>query len=190
MFSKLFRRNVALERQLSALAKCGVALAPSATIEALLEEFSRENYEKDPYRLLLCALGNDELTLSENVWHFDTECIEDHGAYVRIADRLRRLAGDDLPLLDIEDFVDVEQGKASLSFKLDGQQYDWQCDVEDDWVDPKVLTRFADVLEDRDTGRRFTYVDLEGQDCLIGCSTNEQRKKLADTSGLKVTWLT
>ena len=190
MFSKLFRRNVTIEQQLANVSECGVTLVAGTTIDALFEEWSREDFASDPYRLLLIAMGSDEPTLSENIWHFDTECIEDHGDYVRIAERLRLLADGALPLKDIEDVVDIEQGEASLSFTLDGDAYTWKLEVEDDWVDPNVFTRFVELLEERDTDRRFTLIDLDGQDCLIGCATDEQRQKLADVTGLNVGWLT
>jgi hypothetical protein len=45
---------------------------------------------------------------SDDIWHFDVECIEDHNDYVRIAQRFVDLAGSHLSLEDINDYVDVE----------------------------------------------------------------------------------
>jgi hypothetical protein len=82
---------------------------------------SREQFQKDPYRLLLCVLGGeaeDETQAGESgypsdqIWHFDTECIEDHGDYKKIVSRIVTLAHGALPLEQVEDFVDIENGAA------------------------------------------------------------------------------
>jgi len=189
MFGSFFKKRPSLERQLRDLAECGVKLLPGATPESLIAEWSEEAFEKDPYRMAVVALGSEEEARSENLWHFDTECIEDHGAYVRIAERMRQLAGDDMPMTEIADFVDVEGREAWLSFRLDGREHRWACEVDSDWVDPSVLTRFAQLLEGRRTGRRFVYLDLGGQDCVLGCFSEEERGKLGRVTGLKWEWL-
>jgi len=197
-----FRRKSApalpLAEQLRVLAEHGIRPAAGVTAETLLAQFGAADYEADPFRLLLCVLGGEDADgygrgerawFSQDIWHFDTECIEDHGDYVVIAERLAALSKGALPLTDVEDSVDVEDGEARLSFKLDGQLHVLEPAVDDDWVDPLVLTRMTELLDGRGTGRRFTYVDLEGQDCLIGCSTDAERRALAQATGLKVEWL-
>ena len=191
MLGSLFRRKPpSLEQQLRDLAGCGVKLLPGATPEALLEEWSQEQFDKDPYRLAAVALGSEDHERSTNLWHFDTERIEDHGDYARIAERMRDMASDDLPLSDVEDFVDVEAKEAWLKFALDGRIQRWTCEVDSDWVDPKVMSRFAALLEERETERRFTYLDLGGQDCIIGCFIEAERKRLCRVTGLAWEWLT
>ncbi len=100
------------------------------------------------------------------------------------------MAGDDLPLSDLEDSVDVEGKEAWLAFKLDGAAHRWSCEVDNDWVDPKVMSRFAALLERGKSGRRFTHLDLGGQDCIIGCFTEDQRERLCRVTGLAWKWLT
>ena len=94
LFKRKRRGRVSLEEQLRVLEKGGIALASNVRLDSLIRSYSREQLEKDPYLLLLCALGGeaeDELQAGEfgypsnQVWHFDTECIEDHGAYQEIA---------------------------------------------------------------------------------------------------------
>jgi hypothetical protein len=163
-------------------------LLPEATTEALLQEWSAVQFEQDPYLLVAVALGG-EPPLSENLWHFDAECIEDHGAYAAIAGRLRDLARGDLPIREVQDYVDVETKTAWLSFELDGIPHRWTCEVDNDWADPKVFTRFADLLTERGNGRRFTYLDTGGQDCVIGCFDERELKRLRQVSALDWTWL-
>ena len=144
--------------------------------------------------LLLIVLGGEAEEepygfLSLNIWHFDTECIEDHGDYARIAMRMEELAGGDFSLEGIEDFIDLEVGKAWLAFRLDNQDYRWELEVDNDWVDTQIFSKFDSLLRDRQTNKRFTYLGLDGQDCLIGCSTPEQLEKLKATTGLGFQWL-
>ena len=188
-----------LAEQLRALAECGIRLSAAIGAEGFSSRFSPQGSEKDSYRLLLCALGEEIETVSEsdeylgyfsdNIWHFDTECIEGDGSYVAIAERMSTLAQGDLPLQKVDDHVDFEEGVAWLSFALDGQPHKWTLKIDDDWVDPALFDRFAELLASRKSGKRFTYINLGGQDCLIGCATPEQRACLAARTGLKVEWL-
>jgi hypothetical protein len=171
-------------------------LAPGVTSEALLARYSREQFEAEPYRLALIAMGSEGQDgpggnyLSNDIWHFDTECIEDHGSYAAIARRLQTLAHGKLALEAIADHVDIDAGDAWLAFRIGNEEHRWSAEVQDDWVDPTILSRFARLLEAVGSGRRFTYIDLGGQDCLIGCSTADERTRLAKETGLKVDWLT
>lgn len=178
-----------LEEQLATLVRCGVRLRSKDVVDSVLGDWSREQIEAEPYELLLVALGNEEQPLAENIWHFDTECIEDHGAYVRIATALRDMAGGDLPLTEVDDSVDIEAGEARLSFSLDGKRHEWNCEVDADWVDATILSKFANLLATRRTGRRFTYLDLGGQDCVLGCFTDAERIMLSSATGLAFEWL-
>jgi len=196
-FKRKRTQTVSLEEQLRILASCGINLSPNVAPEALLLSYSREAYEKDPYELLLCVMGNeaeDESQAgetgypSDSIWHFDTECIEDHGSYAAIAQRLAVLAHPELPLEDVDDYVDIDGEEVWLAFKLDGQTEKWTPAIDNDWVDSTVLSRFAALLESRST-RRFTYINLGGQDCLIGCATPAQKAALMKATNLKVEWL-
>jgi len=133
--------TVPLDDQLRVLAECGIPLAAGVSLSVLTRGFGLAAFETDPYRLVLTAMGGEVETtdqggpggyLSEHIWHFDTECIEDHDAYAAIARRLRTLAQGDLPLENIEDYVDVEEGNAWVAFKLDGTTHRWVAEVQDD----------------------------------------------------------
>jgi len=184
-----------LEAQLDVLATCGIRPKPGVTVDDLLCTFDREKYEKVPYIVLLCIPGSEsehDLTtfLSDNVWHLDTECIEDQGSYAHVAYRMTDLAGGALLVSDVRDHVDIENGMAWLSFSLNGEEIKWDARVQDDWIDPTILTKFARLLYEQKTGLRFTYLDLKGQDCIIGCSTEAQRRELRKRTGLSFEWLT
>ena len=56
---RVLHRPVSLETQLQVLAECGIRLHPDVTVNDLLFSSEREQYEKQPYRLLLCVLGSE-----------------------------------------------------------------------------------------------------------------------------------
>jgi hypothetical protein len=152
MFDRLFRRRtVPLELQLEQLTPCGIRLNDGFGVEHLLNSFDRQRYESDPYELLLVMMGSEFEEepfprLSENVWHLDTECIEDRGSYARVAERIQALAAPSLQLSDIRDYVDLEEQKASLSFRLNGKEVLWNAEVNDDWIDAAILSNFAQLV--------------------------------------------
>ena len=47
------------------------------------------------------------------IWHIDAECIEDNGDYVRVLERFVILTKGLLPLTNLRDSVDIENGEAS-----------------------------------------------------------------------------
>lgn len=195
----VFRRRTSthvptLEEQLRILEECGVRRRAGVTIDQVLTSWGREQFEADPFRLAVVALGAQAEEppyphLSDSVWHFDTECIEGDGSYVAIAERMRDLAQGDLPLTSITDSVDIDEGIAWLEFELDGRKVHWDAEMQDDWVDAAILSRFAELLAGRKTERRFTYLDLQGQDCILGCCTSEQLATLRQKTGLDFRWL-
>jgi len=162
----------------------------------LLCSFGREDYENDPYALLLTVMGSEveepppEGYVSDNIWYFDVECIYGDGSYVAIAQRMSVLASGALPLEDVQDRVGPENAAAWLSFRLDGRDYRWNAEVDGDWVDGSILTRLAELLPTRSSDKQFTYLSLAGQDCLIGCATKEQFNRLRGKTGLGFQWLT
>lgn len=186
----------AFEEQFQNLQDCDIQLRLNFSVEALFEEWSKEEFEKEPYELLLIALGGETETghwewefLSDDIWHFDTECIEDHGDYIRIAQRMKDLSHGDLKLENIEDYVDVEEEIAWLEFDLNGEKYHWDLEVDNDWVDTEIFQMFIELLEKQKTDKKYTYFDLRGQDCLIGCCTPQQLEKLRNVTELDFIWL-
>lgn len=183
-----------LEDLLAKLRSCGIAMLPGRTTVELLASFPREELEKEPM-LLVTQLGGEVEAepwgrrFSDNLWHFDTECIEDHGAYVNIAEHMATIAGPALPLTEIRDYVDIEEGKAWLEFNLDGTVYHWDAEVDDDWVDASILSRFAELLRSREGRVRFTYLDLGGQHCILGAADAHQLECMRSATGLDFVWL-
>jgi hypothetical protein len=186
--------RIPLEEQLATVASCGIRLKPEFTVETLLESFPREKYETSSYAGLLIRMGGELerkpwAPLSNNVWHLDTDCIEDRGDYARIAERFRDLAQGELPIEKIRDRVDIENGDAWVEFELNGETIHWGARVNKHWIDPEIISNFCGLLAGLERPRRYTYFDLKGQDCLIGCATEEELRKLRKDTGLRFSWL-
>jgi hypothetical protein len=175
--------RMTLEQKLEVLASCGLRLAEPFTRDDLLRSWSRADYEKPGYDLVLVGLAMTEeqepwRNHCVNLWHLDTECIEDHGDYKKIAERMAEMSEGSLSLESIQDYVDVEKKEAWLSFAFRGKAIKIPCEVQDDWVDPTIFGRFAELLAQSDSAKTYVYYDLGGQDCLIGCVTKEQLTSL------------
>jgi len=108
------------------------------TAQDLLESWPREEFEKPGFNLALIGLGMTEERApwrnhSVNVWHFDTECIEDNGSCVRIAQRMAELTPGSPRIETRGDQVDLEAGIASLDLEHSGKPVHIDFEVKDDW---------------------------------------------------------
>lgn len=172
-----------LEEKLAVLKECGFDLAPEFTKDDLLKVLDRADYEKEGWDTVLDILGMHEMDepfrhYCRNLWTLDTECIEDHGDYVRIARRMVDMSQGSLVLDDIRDHVDIDAGEAWLSFRFKGREIRFDCQVQDDWVDDRVFSVFDRLMDESDPNKAFVYRSLPGQECLIGCVSHAQLRKL------------
>ena len=179
IFGPRSKEPFTLERKLEILAECGLSLAPPFTAENLLASWPREQFEKPGFSMMLVGLGMTEeqppwRNHSVNVWHFDTECIEGTGDYVRIAERMAELTQGSLVLENAWDQVDVGAGIANLDFEHSGKPVHLDFKLNDDWVDPAVFSPFVRILAQSDPSKVYLYYDTRGQDCVIACVTRDQ----------------
>jgi len=194
LLRRLMNRNMTLYDQLDALAECGIVPRESIGPAELLTRHAERAYETSPFKLLLAELGavSEEpphLPLSDKVWHMRAECAARGGDYVKIARRMSALAGGALPLEEVNDEFDLRRGVAWLTFTLGGELFRWPAKIEECWIDPNILSRFAALLEAQETDLRYICLDLGGQDCLLGCATGEQFSELRKITGLAFEWL-
>jgi hypothetical protein len=179
---------------LAALERLGIRRRPDVSIDDLL--YSTGGTLDDPveYLDLLCMLGDevereDFRPKSDDLWHFDTECIVDDGDYVSIVERLVRMSKGALAVSNITDRVDRGESIAWLELDFQGKRVHWDLEFNDDWVDAKIFTRIVELFRKIPSDARFTYGDLGGQDCLIGFATEEQRQQLTALTEQKFEWL-
>jgi hypothetical protein len=194
LLRRLMNRNMSLYTQLDMLAECGIAPREGVGPAELLVRHSDRDYETSPFKLLLAVLGSDSdepphLPMSDNVWHMRAECAARGGDYVKVAQRMATLAGDALPIESLQDEFDLRRGVAWLTFRLRSEEFRWPAKIEERWIDPNILSRFAALLEAQQTDRRYICLDLGGQDCLLACATDEQFAVLRKRTGLSFEWL-
>ena len=185
---------MSLYAQLDSLERCGIRLNANVAISELLAIHPERAYETAPYRRLVETMGGEsnhltDAPLSNNVWRVRVGCISGPGDYVRVAQRMARLAGGDLPMSNLTDEFDLRRGVGWLRFGLHGRDYEWAARIQERWVDPLIFSRFVTLLEEQESARRFTHLDLGGQDVLIGCCTPEQFAELRRVTGLPFEWL-
>ncbi len=183
-----------LEQKLEVLARCGLKLTDPFTVNDLLTSWSREEYEKAGFELVLVGLGMTEeqepwRNHSVNLWHFDAECIEGHGDYKRIVEHMAEMTQGSVILENIQDYVDWEKEEAWFSFSFQGKEIKVDCVVNDDWVDVSIFDTFIELLNTADPSNIYIYYDLGGQDCIIGCVSKENLKALKK-NGIKFVPLT
>ena len=130
----------------------------------ILKKLNVENikYEKNPYMQLLMELGSETeiednrfVYLSNDVWYFDMECIEDHGDYVRIIERIKEIIKDEIVLNNIKDYVDIEDKKVTITFTVNGNIHTYDLEMKDDWIDTGVFGIFSKLLMDYGNKKRF-----------------------------------
>jgi hypothetical protein len=192
--NKAAKPKLTIPEGLTELAQHGIAKRGDVTLDDIL--FSQGGSLEDhvDHIDLLCILGSESEQrhgqfLSDDIWHFDAECIVEDGDYVNIANHLQRLSKGVLELSTLIDHVDLESDEAWMEFDFQGKRIHWNLKVDNDWVDADVFTRFVNLFASVPSEARFTYGDLGGQDCLIGFATEEQRRSLIALTGIKFEWL-
>jgi hypothetical protein len=193
LFSFLNKKSV--EVMLAEVAAVGIALRPGVRAERLWAEFSRAQIESGGFESLLAVMGSEPYDpktsavlnpLSDDVWHFDTEAIEDHGSYTRVVENCCRLTRGDLKFERVNDHVDIENNVAYIEVSADGGTEHVDFKINDDWVDPKVFEFLQERLVATDSERRFAMQGL-GQDMLLICKPPDQIEAINRATRLRFT---
>jgi len=188
------RDSLSFDEQWRVFKSLGFELAS----ETLIADFEKLKSDKliveQPFSHLYMELGRGLqrepwTPFTNRVWDFDTEAIEDHGAYVEIMRNLERISRGELKFDNLKDYVDIEEGKAWVSFSINGQDFRWDLVVDNDWVDPQLFTKVVELTRQLNTKGRYTYFDTGGQNAVVGFETPESRAAIIKATGLKIEWL-
>ena len=182
---------LSLVQALEALAAIGIRRRPGVSDEDLVSSLGGTMDSPVDWVNLLCVLGGEAEhgklgRMSDDVWHVDAECIVEDGDYVQLLERFAILAKGALPLQDLSDHVDIEQGEAWVEFVLDGKPIHWDLPVSDDWMAPELYSNLQAVVASRSNGRFF--IIALGQDSLICFGDAAMKQKLSELSGLEFQW--
>ncbi|HNO77826.1 MAG TPA: hypothetical protein PKN33_07160 [Phycisphaerae bacterium] len=181
--------HVPIEDQIANLRDCGIEPVSRFAIEYVVCEFGREELEASPYEHLMSGLGGeyedsqgDWQPTSTGIWHVDTECIYDACDYVKVVNRLALLTRRDLILENVEAHFEND---AWVQFDIDGAKYHWELEVDGDWIDTSIFERFAVLLAQNQSERRYLVSESSGQDFLLICPTDEEFDLLASLTPVR-----
>lgn len=159
--------KVSLDIQLERLANFGVKPKDNDFVEWICNEWEMDSLESDPYTLVLFSMGGEREVenvwepLSEDVYSFDTECIEDEDSYKYVLEQLIAITKGELCISSIDSTVNHEDCTASLSFIHNKVNYKWNLKYNDDWFDCAVITKINTLLKGINSTKYFFVCVLD-----------------------------
>lgn len=184
--------NVSIDKQILDFKSLGFKINEGVDIYKEIENWSNiENFEKRPYFLTYILLGSTTedgkfTPITDNVWHFDMEAIEDHGAYVYILQNIKRISANSFDITDIEDYVDIEEGVAWVKFLLNGVEHKWDLRVDNDWTDPEIFVKITQLCREENIPGNLTFFNTGGQDIVLGWATDAEIRSIKKVTGLEI----
>jgi len=167
-------KRLALEDQLEALADLGIQLNPGITIDDMLYSYPRKEYERVSFDVVFFVLGIEVERkpwgrfFSNQVWNFDTECIEDPAIYTEIVQNLCRISNAGSRVTEIESDVDFEADKAWLKYRVvrgeESLSRHWEIEISHDWADSMTISY---VMADIEQGGHHFYAKANGQASIL-----------------------
>jgi hypothetical protein len=190
------RAGHTFEQQLATFKNLGFTLneGVNASLDIIQHLEKNKEFEVQPYHLMYQQLGSTIARkpftpISDKAWKFDLEAIEDHGDYVKIMSNRSRISNGELFFENLNDFVDIENEKAWVSFTCRGDSYKWDLIVDDDWTDDDLFDKVQELAEKYHTKRRYTFFNTGGQDFVLGYATALELEAMRKVTGLDIVWL-
>lgn len=175
---------VRLEDQIAALADAGLVVAPGRTIDELLQSWAREDYEGDPWNLLLFMYGSEVeaepwgRVFCERGWNFDMECLEQAGDYARAFAQIVRLTGRPDLVTDLSDDFDIDARTCEIRYAVQGRPRVLKARVDNDWADPAAVEAFVRDVEAAAGGDRRFWAADNGQASVLFFVTDAEAAKI------------
>jgi hypothetical protein len=187
LFSFLKRKSV--ETMLEEAAAVGIALRPGVEPQRVWAHSSKAQIESGGFLIFLCCMGDEYYPagvepLSDDIWHFDVEAINDHGDYTWIVENCCRLTGGDLKFERVTDYVDVANEIAFVEVTANNQAEHVDLKVDNDCVDEKIFKFLIDRLAATGSKRQFAG-HTPGQDMLLICKTQDEIRAISRATGLR-----
>lgn len=165
------KKRIGINQQLKNLHSVGIRLKKEFDLMKYLD-FEHEEYLEKPYICLMMSLGseteikdNEFGYLSNDVWYFDMECVEDHGDYVRLLARIKEMINGEVAIEEIKDCIDFEEERISITFSVNGHSNTYELELNDDWIDVGLFGIFSNILMEIGSKKRFFYSALD--QCLL-----------------------
>jgi len=175
---------VRLETQIEALKAAGLDMAPGRTMDELLTSWRREEYESDPYNLILFMYGSEMEEepwgrfFCQRGWNFDFECLSETGDYARAFREIVRITGQPQRVTDLSDNFDLAARTCEITYTIDGRPAAISARVDNDWADPAAVARFILDLEATIADGRHFWAAENGQAAILFCLADDEADKI------------
>ena len=176
--------RIPLETQISQLHDAGLVMEPGRTIAELLTSWARDDYESDPYLLLLVTFGSEVEAepwgrfFCERGVNFDMECLVQRGDYVLAFTEVLRITGQPGLATLLSDDFDIDKETARITYTMSGRPRTITAKVDNDWADPAALAAFMrDIETTIADGRHFWAAD-NGQSAVLFFLTDPEAARI------------
>ena len=169
-------RNISVEEQVGILEALGFKPKAAGFIDYVCREWGRERVEAAPYDLLLFSLGGEHevdgkwIPLSDDIYCFDTECVESDNAYEVCLKRLSVISKGMLDMANISSKINHEACAANVSFAYRNKVYDWEPVYDDDWFDCGIIYRINSLIKESGSNRFFYTMSADQHLCIVFAS--------------------
>jgi len=199
--------RVPLDQQIQVLGKLGIDVPEetASSLRGFMEEYDMyEQVEQNPYTWLLTDLGAPEydgagniVGYSEEVFWFDFEGFDISTDYIKVLEGMAVLA-EGSSLDDVSDIhentddMDWEQGTGTIivSLTFRGQEYLYDMEVYNDWIDGNVLGIFNPFLEQENSQKFFYVTGDNGQGAIVFYCTPAWAEEFMKETGLVLEYCT
>ena len=196
---------VPLDQQVLILEALGLSVDQNQveSLREFMETYDmQEMVEGNPYTSLLIDMGapdyDDDLRIvgySDEVFWFDFEGFDLSTDYIDILNGMLALA--DGSCLDgvtdiVEDTEELEmnwesgRGTLTVIITFDGEEYQWDMEVYNDWIDGDVLGVFNALLEQENSQKFFYATGDDGQGAIVFFCTEEWARGFEMATGLEM----
>lgn len=176
--------TIPIEEQLLTLSNFGINPKHDDFIEWLCSEWETDVVRSDPYGLLMLLggvrnRGGSYERLSDDVFYFDTGCVDDSGSYRTILERFIALSKGAFCIENLHSEVDHDNKKASISFEYKNTDNNWDLGYNDDGFDFGVIMKINRLLKNNGS-KRFFYAchPPDEQGLIIIFNSEEMIEKL------------
>ncbi|MCL2153240.1 MAG: hypothetical protein FWH57_09855 [Oscillospiraceae bacterium] len=176
--------HLAVEDQLMVLSDLGIRPKRNDFVEWICNEWGRDAVESDPYNLMLFSLGGERCEddgtweyVSDDIYTFDSECVEESDIYANVLKRLSVLSKGLFTIHQTSSVVDHDNGRASVSFTHNEKKHIWDLKYDNDWFDCDVINKINDLLKN-DNSSMFFYTSSPDQNSIVLFASGEIIEKI------------
>lgn len=193
--------RVPLEEQVEVLSSLGLHV-PEETVDSvrnfMVEYGLYDLVEESPYTWLLTDMGaptyDEEWNVAgyaDEVFWFDFEGFDISTDYIDVLNGMLALSEgsclDDVRDIQ-EDMTDADwekgRGTITVSLRWNGERYQWDMEMYDDWIDSRVLGIFNPFLEQEGSQKYFYATGDNGQGAIVFFCTQEWAEQFTKKTGL------